>query len=76
MNNSQPKQKRFIKTIRNTEYTVIVEEIESTRETVLAKIGKLIERNCDRMIFERKRSIPDELNMDPLGGCDSGGKNQ
>ena len=60
--------KSFVRTIGNTEYTVIVEQSENARETVLKKVKRLIDKDCDKIIFEHKVSMQSAMNKKPLKG--------
>lgn len=60
------KSRTFATTIGNTDYAVIVEESENAKETITAKIKKLIDRNYDRIIFEQRQIAIDT--QKPLEG--------
>lgn len=62
------KNRVFVKTIGGTEFTVIVEESKQARETALKKVKRLIDRNCDQIIFEQKRAVVSTNHKEPLKG--------
>lgn len=70
------KNRVFVKTIGGTEFTVIVEESENARETALKKFKRLIDRNCDKIIFEQKRNVVSANHTNPLEGCIQEVKNE
>lgn len=50
-------QRSYKTRVGNTEFTVIVEETESAKETAYQKVKKLIDTNCEKAILEERRQF-------------------